>query len=529
MLSAKPLVYAPGTVLLVRAGESIVYSVRDFVDVSGGMDNKWKVTFDFGYGTHCEVNWDDPSTTVTWTYSHVATYTLRLLVELGDPVTTRRRFAWRVQVGSPADDFYPGGSQAYIAAVHATFNLPFGQRELVMPLPKCSFIGSSGEMPTSSDNGTQSGPADAAVLQAGLAALCRSLQQAFAYGFGRLPVHSATQSAIHAHLQFDSLVYGTSTALEADLASVEYQWGEALRHPERVDAMDLVRATVEDIGALYPDLSELGRANLCGGNILVPGPHTINLKDVEAWHAYATGAIDDNLSLGETTVRDWSTHQGNFDRNVPEVDWGTVWRREIMQVALECVGAMYEKMSVTSIDDANIVVTVDPLTRACSLRMFDSKRCFWAHASVAPIGADGHIELSDMDSDGAQVAQADGAYVAARAAGMADLTMTAVPHLFDLRFVQTAFDGTAFAKVPTVATLAAGINIYGENPGIAVQRTSAPDGASTVSAENERVAVATMAAPAMAMPDGKDAWSSLRPHALLAVLSGKMAPVQRRG
>lgn len=95
--------------------------------------------------------------------------------------------------------------------------------------------------------------------------------------------------------------------------------------------------------------------------------------------------------------------------------------------------------------------------------------------------------------------------------------------------MQTAFDGTAFAEVPTVSTLAAGINIYGENPGIAVQRTSAPDGASTVAAENERVAVATMAAPAMAMPDGKDAWSSLRPHALLAVLSGTMAPVQRRG
>ena len=520
MLSVTPLRYPSGTEIFIPINQPIVFSATDFVALP--TPGTWTVTFDFGFGGPVVLSSAGP-TSHTQTFRDVYAFTLRVLAEYSG---MRLRYAWRVQVGCAASDIHPGAFD-YVAAAHATFGLPFGGRELAMPLPQSSSSGSSGAASTGS--GPQPGPIDPPRLQQGLEVLCRRFQQAYAYGFGRLPFPSGTDRAIHIHTMLESLVFGSSTPLQADLAAVEYQWGEALRNPDRVDAMDIVRQAIETIGSLYPDLSELGRVNLVGGDVLVAGPHSINLIDVVAWQMYATGAVDDSILLGVLPLSEWSQHQGNFDRNIPQVDWPTVWRWEVVQAAVQCVAAMYGTMGILNLDTANFFVTADPVTHACSLRVFDSARGFWAHAAVAPTGAAGHIELTDMNSDGAQVAQLGSGYVAARAAGMVDLQATGVPHIFDLGFVQASFDGSAFAKAPTITTTAGGMRPYGQADGLAVQRTTGADGASTLTAQSTRLGVATLAVPAIPMPDGKDAWASLRPHALLAVLGGQMAPVQRRG
>ena len=69
---------------------------------------------------------------------------------------------------------------------------------------------------------------------------------------------------------------------------------------------------------------------------------------------------------------------------------------------------------------------------------------------------------------------------------------------------------------------------FREAQGTNAVKTLGPDGTAYVVASNPDAVVATIGVPAIPMPDGKDVWSSLRPHALFVTLNGAMTPVSRR-
>jgi len=542
-----PLKYPAGTPLLIPWNQEVTLCLKDFVVVYG---STFKATFDFGLGNIWHINSTDAPTDPQWsikpTFGTVQRLTLRLLLEWGDETTgiVRERLSWPVQIGCPANEFHRTSSMPFIAVAQGTFQLPVGTRQALMPLIPTTSIGSSGGpggtsglpmgsgIPGGSGPPSGGGPLTSTVFASALDALTRRLQQAFAVGFGRLPVPTAElERAICVQLQAESLVYGTSGEFQSDLSTVEYKWRQFLEDPRRADALEAMAYTMRSIATLYPDLRELGRANLVGGDFLVPGPHTINWNDVAAWCIYASGSVDDSLKLGVLPLKDWSVHQGNFDRNLPTFDREAAWRFYVVYQVMQAIIAFYGVTGMPgSAADANILITAAPGVEAYSVRIFDATNQFWLQVTLAEVDSNGHIELGDLNADGQAAAKAGGGYVAARSVGVVGLSGNSMPPIFDVASVTAALDGSAFCNVPTVSSMdTSGVSVYQDTTGVQITRAIAADGTSLVGADNSRIAVMTIATHAVPLPDGKDSWSNMMPHALLALRGGQMQPVMRRG
>ena len=525
-----PLRYPPGTTLLIPWNQIVTFTLADFLPIYN--NTPFEAVFDFGPGMTYTVKSTDANWSFPFNCTEVLALTMRVLYQYGPPENRLRlRMSWPVQIGVPASEFSRASVLPFVGVAQATFALPVGARQALMPLLSTASVGSSG-MPGGSSGQPGTVQPMLTAFPAALDGLSRRLQQAFASGFGRIAVPSApVDRSICVHLSHESLVYGTSSDFQSDLAAVEFNWSQALQDPSRADALDTMMHTIQAIGTLYPDLRDLGRTNLTGGEILVPGPHSIHGTDVAVWHMYATGAVDAAQTLGALPLGDWDVHQGAFDRNLPDVDWHATWRWLVVQQVVEAVSAFYQALGIASSrSNANVLITATPGSNAYSLRLFDMESLFWLQVALAETGSAGHVELTDMAADGQNAAQPGGGYVAARAVGMVGLASSTMPPIFDVGAVIATLDGSAFAKAPTVQTLDPGsIGVYRESTGMAVARSVAPDGTSTVVASNDRLAVLTIASPAVALPDAKDAWVFLEPHALLSVRKGQMLPVMRRG
>lgn len=524
MFYTRPLKFPPGTRLLVPWNTPVSFYALDFFRVLDG-GGSFTATFDFALDSQTATN---VTPTVTTTFDEVGVFTLRVLLQDGEATSIHyERFSWQIQVASNATDFAHGSAMAFEAAAHATFALPFGNRHVIVPL-----TGASNPFGTSYDPSGGGGlPVPSAdAFAAAQLVLAHQFQQAFAYGFGRMPIPTATEErAVYVHMFLDSLVYGSSSALRADLAGIERWLGDAGADFSKVDALATAKGLMDALCDTH-ELSTLIPVNVVGGAVLVPGKRTVGFMDLEAWRLYATSAVNGTTPLGTVLVDDWRTFNGNFNRNLPVLDWPTAWRWEVTQTILQATNAMYDSLgSDFSADNARILYTCDPMTGACSIRIYDDVAGFWTQVTAAPGDESQHVELADMIADAAQQARG-GRFVAVRAAGMASkVAGTGVPHVYEVHAVQGALDGTLFADVASIDRIPTEVVTYQENSGLLTQRSTAPDGTATVIASNDQMAVVTIGLPAIEMPDGKDVWASLRPHALYHVLKGAMTPVLRRG
>lgn len=563
---ANPLKFPPGTVLVVEVNKSLKLDLRNFVQLQQanaeyvawwdfGTDNVVRQSGNSSTGNDGSNTGNAPAGEfyINQKFPTVGVFTLRMLVDIGNAYW--ERFQWEFQVACQAGDVKPGGAIEYLAATHATFDLPGGPRHVIIPLPKWSsdaydsyFPPDFAEKPS---DGELSGPE---IFNRGLEVFSRQFQQCYAYGFGRIPVPSEQQvRGVHVHMLAESMIYGTNTTLLGDLTALELRMREALSNRDQADALTAIKPNLDLIFAMSPDLSELSRVNLVGGNILVPGKRTIRALDVATWRRYAIGAVDESKTFGgytsatppvstAMTLKDWRQYQGQFDRELPEFDMGAAWRWEVTQAIHQAVSAMYttfaELGSSTigpngrpwSMDDSCVLFTAAPGSDTVSLRIYDTAQLFWAQLTLAKSGPDGHIELNQMADLAADLKLGGNGYVAARVVGVMNVgeANQDIPHVFDVQHVEDALNGALFAYVPSIMALPPGVSTFREVVGTDAAKTLGPDGTSYVTATGPDATASTVGVPAIKMPDGKDVWSSLRPHALFVTLNGAMTPVARR-
>lgn len=509
----RPLKYPAGTELAVLWQSSLSFPVKDFIRLPDSIAH-YKALFDFGDGDQQTVVWNtgDPDGAATHTYSVVGTVTLRITIQLGSG-DLYEKYAWPIQVGATASDFLPAPPTelSVLPAAQATINIPGGTRHLFMVMPRLL-----GHTPTPP---TPPGPDD---FLAGLELLLRQFQQAYANGFGRIPVPAERlRGGIYLHLNGDVLAFGTSSALMADVTGIEQAVNDALADPERQEALAAVKEAYDKLYTHTTSLGSLTRMNLTGGNILVPGTRTTRLWDTLEWHAFVKSAIDETQALGVTQLQNWRKFAGTYDRDVPQPDWTTAYFWLLSQAVFQAANAMGARWGVDDMPNVRAVLQVAPGSGACTLRIHDDDLKLWVQVTLAPSGKEGALTLSDMVDDGHAVSLPGAGHVTGRVVGVLNRTGTGVPHAYDVRHIETALQGALFAEVPSIheASFAAGLNVYREVVGNDTSKTLGPDGTSYVKSVSDDLAVVTIGVPALAFPDGKDHWTALEPLALLAVVS----------
>ncbi|MCB9737980.1 MAG: PKD domain-containing protein [Deltaproteobacteria bacterium] len=519
MFASRTVRFPPTTTLVVPFATPLTFAALDFVRVPETALNV-EVDYDFGDGTTGSST-GTPGTlpTVNKTYDAPGRYTLRIQVRAD--TTLWQRYQWPVQVACSADDFAPSTSTFdFLAAVHASLELPGGRRQLVVPLPAASSIG-YGSYP-SAGGGT---PPSADAFSEGVVALARVFQQSFALGFGRIRVPRASvDRAVYAHLGNDLLAYGTSSCLQSDISLLESALRDVMQGPSRTDAMAAVKSSVDALSTLYSDIRTLGRLSITAGDVLISGSRSILLGDVESWYAYATTAVDEDTEVQYLTTRQWRQLNQEFDRALPAPNWASAWYWEANQAIAQAVIALYAAMGVP---EAAVGARAFLLTGCddalCSLRIYDEDLQFWAQVSAAPTGPGGHLTLRELGEErSARPAPEHPSHVAVRAVGVRGLDSgpcTDLAYLFDATRIEASLDGRTFAKEPTFMTMPTDIAIIdqvGTNP---TARQVNGDGSVAVGVEGGSVFAFTVGRPAMALPSGKDTWSALTPHALLSVFA----------
>ncbi len=531
--------FPSGTILVVPLSQSNTYKASDFTPLHN-LTDYYHVWFDFGNGIMAEVEHPaggSPEPTITMSYEAVGVFTLRLLLQQGGDHTGGgfvERHSWQLQVAVPAENLTPGGPVPYIAAAHATFSLPVGRRHAIQLLMAASNGGSH--------DVTAAPPLTRAQFVNALEVLGRHLQQWFAVGFGRMPPPTESeQRAVHTHMEMDSLVYGTSAQLLSDLSAIERQLADAEQDPSRADSIAILQNSLFSMSSTA-NLLSFGRVNTVGGNILIPGARTTGFMEVWNWGRFATSAVDERQKLSDVSLQTWRVFEGVRDTKAPVYDRGTAWRWEVIQALAEVFVSFYAEIggiAHTGADQFAVLFLAVPESGACSLRICDRRLGFWVEATVAP-GYDGdHLELADMLDDGGTAARPGGNFAVARVAGICNTTASPgsppvdpatreIPYAFDVMHVQRALDGTLQADVPAVQTLT-GLTTLRDVAGTDLARNLRGDGMSIVSAEGANAVAATIGLVALPMQDGRDAWASLRPHALYEVLGGVMPAFERRG
>jgi hypothetical protein len=544
--------YPPGTKLVVPVGDFIV-DLRDFVSLLTGQ-SEYEAWWDLGEGKmyHQKGEVDkgnDPSPNdefgIPGTFQIkigagvIATYTLRLLVKVGgDDGASWQRHEWDLRTAIDSSEVRPDNPVTeFIAAVHATLQVPNGRRHVILPLPLVSSDGYYGYgyytgSPESDDQRVNA-------FARGLETLARHFQQAYAYGFGRIPVPTEDQDrGVHLHMVAESLPYGTSTELLSDLVSFELRLKEALSNPQQADALAAVRPSLDNIFAFQTSLQDLTPLNLVGGQVIVPGERTIRATDVFAWHQFSIAGVNEQTKLGELPLAAWRRYQGEFDRELPVVDWPTVWRWETTKAIWQAVGAFYGFMQETSTDNpaqfdpnnARVWFSASPTSSTCSLRIYDLSLRTWAQVTLTRSGPNARIELTQMtDLQDGLVADTDN-YVAARVCGVANAhpTNNDLVQLFDVAHIERALSGQLFALAPTLDTLPPSLMPLRQTIGTSNEDGLGPDGTLYQVSQGPSAVVVSVSVPPIELPNGKDAWSSLTAHALLATINGQMTEVTGR-
>lgn len=519
MFSLDSLKYPPGTELVVPWNDAIEFTVSDFVRFPVGT-TAYSVWIDLGDGNETSlIGETDPDATFTHTYAGVGVVTLRILVQYGSS-DVREKFSWPIQLAADAADFAIPAIEALSVApvAQATFALPQGPRHVLVPLIKA----------TQEDPVSPPTQPSADAFRQGLELLLRQFQQAWANGFGRIPAPTVPQvRGVHLHMLGDTLLYGTSTDLQAALTTFEQTLFDAWRDPSKADALAVIKDALDDVVDSVQDLGELNRLNLTGGNILVPGKRTIRYWDVLDWRAFLNSGIDENQSLGSVAIEDWRKFLGKFDRDVPVVDWTTAWGWSLVQSVLQAVGSMYAFWGATALPTSlRAYISAAPGVGACSLRLYDDTLKFWLQTTLIPTVDGGELPLPRMIDDGVSVARPGGTHVGGRVVGVMDLSDANLLHLFDVAHVEAALQGISFAETPSIQSLATGaVSVFREVVGTESSKTLAPDGTSYVaSTVTGSVTVASIGVPALALPmPGSDNWSSLEALAVLALSNAPKA------
>lgn len=547
---ASALKYPPGTKLVVPVGKFIV-SLTDFVSLAGmvseyeawwslGVGKTWyqkgiKVAFGNAPGNDGIVGTYD----IQLDAGSIGVFTLRLLVKAGgDEGAVWQRHEWELRTVMPSSEITPDNPAAqYMAAVHATFVVPNGKRHIILPLPLASSEGYYG-------SGYYSGKMESTeqkseLFARGLETFVRHFQQAYAYGFGRIPVPTVDQErGVHLHMLAESLPFGTSTGLLADLVSFELRLNEALRNPNQPDALAAVRSSLDNIFDFQDRLQDLTPFNMVGGQVVIAGEKTIRRADVATWHQFSIAGVNEETTLGDLPLAAWRRYQGEFDRELPVVDWPTVWRWEATLGISQAVGALYAFLQENSTEDpsqfdasnARVWFSASPTSSTCSLRLYDPSLRVWAQITLTRSGPSARIQLSQMtDLQDGLVADSDN-FVAARVCGVANAhpTNTDLVQLFDVAHVERALSGQLFAISPTLDAMPAGLMPLGQTIGTGNEEGLGPDGTVYELCQGPSAVVASVSVPPFELPSGKDAWSSLTAHALLATIKGAMTDVAGR-
>ena len=520
MFASRAVRFPPTTTLVVPRATLLSFDPLDFVRVPGHARSV-EVEFDFGDGTTGSVSGTPGGLApLTKTYEVPGYFTLR--VQVRADTTLWQRFQWAVQVACRASDFAPGpGNLEFLAAVHASLNLPGGRRQLLVPLPAASSQG-YGSYGYGGAGGT---PPSAEAFTNGVTALARVFQQSFALGFGRVPIppHSVDR-AVYAHLANDLLAYGTSSCLQSDISLLEGALRDVMQGPSRTDAMAAVKSSVDALSTLYSDIRSLGRLSITPGDVLIVGDRSIQLGDVESWYAYATTSVDEDTKVLDLSTREWRQLNREFDRALPKPDWASTWYWEATQAIAQSISALYTGMGLA--DDAwraRAFLLAGCDDGLCSLRIHDDDLQFWVQVSAAPSGPAGHLTLREMGDDRVVQAPPEHAtHVSVRAVGVRGLDTgpcTDLAYLFDARRIESSLDGGKFAKNPTLLSIPAEIAILDEVGTNPTARVVHGDGSVAISVDTSAVVALTIGRPAMALPNGRDTWSALTPHALLSVFA----------
>jgi hypothetical protein len=546
---APVLKYPPGTKLVVAVGEFTV-SLLDFVSLLTGV-SEYEAWWDLGVGKtwyqkgEADHGNDPGNDGIVGTFNIVleagslGVFTLRLLVKAGgEEGASWQRHEWELRTALASSAIRPDNpATEYIAAVHATFVVPNGKRHVILPLPLASSDGYYGY-------GYYSGQAETTgerteVFTRGLETFVRHFQQAYAYGFGRIPVPNGDQErGVHLHMLAESIPFGTSTGLLTDLVSFELRLNEALKNPNQADALAAVRTSLDNIFDFQDRLEDLTPFNIVGGQVVLAGDKTIRRADVSAWQQFSIAGVNEQTTLGNLPLAAWRRYQGEFDRELPLVDWPTVWRWETTLGIWQAVGAFYAFMQENSTDNpaqfnpnnARVWFSASPTSSTCSLRIYDPSLRIWAQVTLTRSGPNARIELSQMtDLQDGLVADSD-TFVAARVCGVANAhpTNTDLVQLFDVAHVERALSGQLFALAPTLDMLPGGLMPLRQTIGTSNQDGLGPDGTIYQLSQGPSAVVASVSVPPIELPNGKDAWSSLTAHALLATIKGQMTEVSGR-
>jgi hypothetical protein len=521
MFAPTALRFPPTTTLIIPYNVAVSFDPLDFVRVP--MDaNTVEVAFDFGDGTTASVSGVRGSISpVSKIYASPGRYTLRIQIRLDTNLW--ERYSWPVQVAVAAAAFAPGANGlTFLAAVQATLELPGGRRNLFVPLPAASSYsyGSSGYR-----HGSVTTPPSSDEFVAGLNAMARTFQQAYALGYGRVPVPKmATERAVYTHLPSDVIAYGTSSCLQSDLSILESALRDVLLGASRTDAMASVKTSVDALSALYADIRPLGRMTITTGNVLLAGDRSIQLGDVEAWHAFATTSVGEQTEFVNLTTREWRQLNQEFDRALPRPDMASAWYWEIAQAVGQTIDSMYRAMNRQ--DDAHrarafLLAGVDD--RFYSLRIYDDELQFWAQVSVKPGAVDSHVTLAEMGNERPSNPPPDHAtHVAVRSVGALGVESgpcADLAYLFDARRIEASLQGGLFARFPSFKTMPSNIVSADDVATEPTGRGVLVDGTVVIAAASSSAWATTVGRPAMELPTGKETWGALTPHALLAIFT----------